>query len=168
MTLKIPYLIAISIAATIIFHLASPPGLSAAPVVTLESLDGQRFDLAKSAGKTRLVSFFSPDCPISKRDVATLNAVHHQSTSEVEVIAVSMPYDSSHAVKEFEKSSEIDYAVSLDTDGEISRAFPEVRFTPTTFLIDSEGEIIWRHTGRLMPKNLNREIANAIQTLSVE
>jgi len=81
---------------------------------------------------------------------------------------VSMPYDSSHAVKEFEKSSEIDYAVSLDTDGEISRAFPEVRFTPTTFLIDSEGEIIWRHTGRLMPKNLNREIANAIQTLSVE
>lgn len=149
-------------AATIIYHLANPPGLSAAPVVTLQALNGQQYDLAKSNGKMRLVSFFSPNCSISKRDIATLSAIHaSQETNEMEVIAVSMSYDNPDDVKELATNEEISYAVTMDSDGNISRAFPGVRFTPTTFLIDSNGEIVWRHVGRLKPQVLKAEVEMA-------
>ena len=66
MTLRIPYIIAAVIAAMSIVYLASPPGLRAAPVLTVTSLDGEQFNLAATNGKTRLVTFMSPDCPVTR------------------------------------------------------------------------------------------------------
>ncbi len=163
MKLKISYLLAVSIAVTGVAYLGNPPGLSAAPVVTLQATDGRLFDLAGTGSTTRLITFFSPDCPLSKRDWPTLSALNNEQGGEqLEIVSVIMPYDDADAVTPLIDSGQINYPVVADSDGSISSAFPNVRFTPTTFLIDTTGQIVWRHTGQLDSAKL-REKLNTIE-----
>ncbi len=157
MTLRIPYIIAAVIAALSIVYLASPPGLRAAPVLTVSSLEGRQFDLAAIDGKSRLVTFMSPDCPVSNRNVSVLSALNDRQ-SPVEVVGVTMPYDSIDAVKQFRADKDISFELVADTDGTISDAFVQVRFTPTTFLIDGQGNIVQRIVGRLQADELDQQI----------
>lgn len=159
MNTRIPYLVVASIAACSMFYFTTTPGLSASPVVTVTSIDGQQFDMATTGGKARLVSFYSPDCPISKRDIPFLKAARSRlNNKQLDVIAVAMPYDDAQEIAQLKVSEEIQYTLAHDTDGSISAAFPNVRFTPTTFLIDADGRIVWRHVGRLSNASLNDEI----------
>ncbi len=159
MNTRIPYLLAASIAACGMIYFTTAPGLSASPVVTVTSIDGQQFDMATTGGKARLVSFYSPDCPISQRDIPFLKEAHSRlSNNQLDVIAVAMPYDGAQQIAQLKASEEIQYSMAHDTDGSISAAFPNVRFTPTTFLIDTDGKIVWRHVGRLTSASLNDEI----------
>jgi len=144
--LKIPYLLGALVFTGALFYLANPQGLSAAPVLTLKAMDGRQLELAETAGKHRLISFFSPTCAISKRNATTLNRL--AKTSAIEVIGIAMPYDTADGLQEWIHTP-LAYPVVHDTDGSIADAFAGVRFTPTTFLIDQAGEVVWRKTGRL-------------------
>jgi len=57
----------------------------------------------------------------------------------------------------------MNYPLAHDDDGQISAAFPNVRFTPTTFLIDNNGKIVWRHVGRLRRANVNQRIESLLE-----
>lgn len=157
MTLRIPYIIAAIVAALSIMYLASPPGLRAAPVLTVSSLEGRQFDLAAIDGKSRLITFISPDCPVSNRNLSVLNALKDRQ-SPVEVVGVTMPYDSIDAVQQFRANKDIGFELVADTDGTISDAFVQVRFTPTTFLIDGQGNIARRIVGHLQADDLEQQI----------
>ena len=159
MKIRLPYLLAASIAAISVFYLTTTQGLNASPVVTVTSLDGRQFDLAASNGKARLVTFYSPDCPISKRDTPDLMRTRDRLAGQpLDVIAVAMPYDTEAKILDFKESRDISYAMAHDRDGSISAAFPNVRFTPTTYLIDNSGKIVWQHIGRLQSAVLNSKI----------
>lgn len=148
MKLKIPYLVAAVVATSSLFYLANTPGLSAAQLVSFDTTTGQTVDLASPKGKTRLISFWAPDCPISERDTSSLSHLQKQfADTEFEVMAVAMPYARQDDIQS--RMDVIDYPVAHDTSGSISEGFPGVRFTPTTFLIDGSGKIIWRHVGAL-------------------
>lgn len=164
MKLKIPYLMGAILAAGSLLHLADTPGISAAPLITFDTLSGHNINLAVPMGKTRLVSFWSPDCSICERDRPNLSHLHQQfSENELEIIAVAMPYDSHDKVESHIDNHAILYQVAHDIDGTIGASFPGVRFTPTTFLIDSEGEIVWRHVGRLNATEASGQITETLQ-----
>ena len=132
-----------------VFYGTSSQGLNASTTTGITTLDQQHIDLATS-GRAKLVSFYSPDCAFSQRDTSSLNAIHKQfDKNKVDIIAVAMPYDTIDAISTFKQENDIAYDLAHDADGEIAASFPNVRFTPTTFLIDTEGRIIWRHTGRM-------------------
>lgn len=159
MKIRIPYLLAASIAVGSLFHLTTTQGLNASPVATVTAIDGQQFDFASTGGKARLVTFYSPDCPISTRDIPDLTHTYDRLQNEaLDVIAVAMPYDDAGRIKHLQDSKNINYSLAHDTDGSIAAAFPNVRFTPTTFLIDDTGKIVWRHVGRLRKAVLESEI----------
>lgn len=165
MKIRLPYLLAASIAAISIFYFTTTQGLNASPVVTVSTLAGQQFDLASTGGNARLVTFYSPNCPISKRDIPDLTRTHERLKNEpLDIIAVAMPYDNEAEIERFQESKNIGYAMAHDKDGSIGSAFPNVRFTPTTFLIDSSGTIVWRHIGRLRNAVLDSEIDALLST----
>lgn len=152
------------LAAVSLLHLADTPGISAAPLITFNTLTGHNINLAVPQGKTRLVSFWSPECSICERDRPHLARLHQQfDEDELEIIAVAMPYDSHDKVASHIDDHSIAYRVAHDTDGTIGASFPGVRFTPTTFLIDGHGEIIWRHVGRLDAAEASTRIARSLQ-----
>lgn len=162
MTIRLPHLTALILGALGVFYGTSTPGLKASPAAGVTTIDKEYFDLA-STDTTKLVSFYSPDCPISQKDIAKLSALHHQFQQDsVDVIAVAMPYDSADRISELEAEHEISYHLAHDADGTIAAAFPNVRFTPTTFLINNEGNIIWRHTGSMRLEKITEELSEAI------
>jgi len=160
--IRIPYLLALTMGALGVFYGTSTQGLNASPTTSVTTLQNQQIELGTS-GSTRLVSFYSPDCPISKRDVTSLGALDKEfGQRDVEGIAVAMPYDTAERIAEFNDQHKPAYHLAHDTDGSVANAFPNVRFTPTTFLIDSEGKIVWRHTGRM---RMNEVKGKLTQTL---
>ena len=72
MKLRIPYLLATVVAVASCLYLADTRSLKAAPLIYVETIAGHEIDLTAPAGKTRLITFWSPDCPISERNVAAL------------------------------------------------------------------------------------------------
>jgi len=161
--LKIPYLLATVLATASLLHLTDNTGLSAAPLVTFKTINGLSVDLAAPEGKATLISFWSPDCPFSQRNESTLSALRDQFTNhKLDIVAVAMPYADRDAIDAKVSSEEIQYQIAHDTSGQISDAFPGVRFTPTTFLIDSKGQIIWRHVGKLNTSNIEMLITKTL------
>lgn len=161
MTLRIPYIIAAVIAAFSVVHLASPPGLRAAPVLAVTSLAGEQFDLAAVDGKIRLVTFISPNCAITNRNLSVLDSVQEHNSPEVlDVVGITMPYDQVEEVNRFKLDKEVQFRLVADLDGTIADAFAQVRFTPTSFLIDGNGNIATRIVGRLSASEIQQQIAS--------
>ena len=164
MKIRLPLLLTASIVAFSAFYITTSQALDASPAVTVTSIDGQQFELARTTGKIRLVTFYSTDCPICQRDIPDLNHAHqHFNKDQFDIIAVAMPYDHAYDVARMHESGSMDYSLAHDSDGQISAAFPNVRFTPTTFLIDNYGKIVWRHVGRLRHTVLNQRIKALIE-----
>jgi peroxiredoxin len=76
----------------------------------------------------------------------------------LEIVGVAMPYDRPDRVVEMARSKGLNYPVALDVGGEITRAFGEIRGTPTSFLIDPDGNILFRRLGPLEPERLHRQL----------
>ena len=164
MKLRIPYLLAATLFSASLFYLSDTPGLSAAPLVSMTTISGQKVELAAPEGKARLIAFWSPDCPISERNVPAMSDLQEQfGGDEFDVLAIAMPYSEDSEIESFLKKNDINIAVAHDKSGAVSDAFPGVRFTPTTFLIDGNGDIVWRHVGRMTATQGAKRIAEVLQ-----
>ncbi len=163
--LRIPYLLAATLFAASLFYLSDTPGLSAAPLVSMTTSSGQKVNLAAPEGKARLIAFWSPDCPISERNIPAMSDLQAQfGGAEFEVLAIAMPYSEDSEIESFLKKGDINISVAHDKNGVVSDAFPGVRFTPTTFLIDGSGDIVWRHVGRMTATQGAARIVEVLQT----
>lgn len=150
MNIRIPYLLAALIAVAAVMNTNTEKGVSAATSLTMNSLDGHNFDINKPTSKATLLSFWSTSCSICARDIPVLSALHDQfDRADLEILAISMQYDELEDIRTMIDSRAIEYQIAYDENGKIADAFPGVRFTPTSFLLDDSGKIIWRHTGRL-------------------
>ncbi len=66
-----------------------------------------------------------------------------------ELIAVAMPYDRPNAVLELTEAGELPFPVALDINGDVLDAFAPVKGTPTSFLVDANGQLQEKHVGRI-------------------
>jgi peroxiredoxin len=64
-----------------------------------------------------------------------------------ETIAVAMQYDPPNYVLNFTETRKLPFPVVIDAQGELAKAFGDVKLTPTAFLIDKQGNIIKRYLG---------------------
>jgi protein-disulfide isomerase len=48
----------------------------------------------------------------------------------------------------YQERVRLPFAVALDLDGSAARGFGEVRATPTTFVIDAQGQVVARYQGQ--------------------
>lgn len=120
----------------------------AAPQVTFVSLQGERVTTAGLRGRVALINFWATDCPICARELPEMLRTYDKFHGRgVEFIAVAMPYDPPNYVVSYAARNRLPFTVALDPAGEIAKAFGDVRLTPTTFVIDKRGHIVFRVTG---------------------
>ncbi len=65
----------------------------------------------------------------------------------LEFVAVAMSYDPPNYVLNYAQTRELPFKVALDTDGRAAQSFGDVKLTPTTFVIDKQGNILKRYVG---------------------
>ncbi|MEZ4516846.1 MAG: redoxin domain-containing protein [Chloroflexota bacterium] len=128
------------------------------------TLDSQR-------GKVVLLEFWTFGCINCRRVIPYVRQWHDSYAGDnFQVISIHYPefayereYDN---VVEATQQFEIAYPVALDNEGRTWRAYSQ-RYWPTTYLIDKEGHIRYKHIGEFHEQSA-AEAEAAIQTLLAE
>jgi len=138
-------LAALAIAAVVAWGaLHKPP----APEVALTSLDGDTLRMAELRGQVVLVNFWATTCAVCVTEMPSIVATHRKLAQRgFETFAVAMQFDQPERVLNYQQRHQLPFKIVLDKDGELARAFDDTRLTPTSFLIDKRGRIVWRYQG---------------------
>jgi peroxiredoxin len=128
--------------------LAGCGGRDPAPQFSYTLLDGRQSSMQALQGKVVLVNFWATSCVTCVKEMPELMATHRKyHTRGFETLAVAMSYDPPAYVANFAQSRQLPFGVVIDNTGAIAKAFPDVRLTPTTYLIDKRGAIVKRYVG---------------------
>ena len=121
---------------------------SPAPQVTFTSLKGEKIPMQSLRGKVVLVNFWATSCTGCIHEMPQIIDTYRKyQTQGFETIAVAMSYDPPNYVLNYTEKNALPFKVAMDVQGSIARAFGDVEFTPTTFVIDKRGNIIKRILG---------------------
>jgi peroxiredoxin len=143
-----PILVLIAAAAVALAMAAFFTRTTAAPQVTFVSLQGEKVTVAGLKGRVGLVNFWATDCPVCIREMPAMVRTYERFRGRgLEFIAVAMRHDPPHLVVGYSERNRLPFTVALDPLGEIAQAFGEVKLTPTTFVIDKRGNIVFKITG---------------------
>lgn len=119
-----------------------------APAVNFKTIKGETLSIDALQGKPVIVTFWATDCPGCIEEIPHLVSLHRQYKQQgLTIIAVAMHYDPPNHVLAMAKSKQLPYAIALDPNGQLARAFGEVQLTPTTFLIDRNSHIVMQKVG---------------------
>ena len=110
-----------------------------APDFTLVTMAGTEITLSELRGTPVVLNFWTIDCPACQDQLVYLEQAAEQSDGEIAIIAVDIG-DPLSRIKQFFGDYKLHFTVALDTDAQVSYKY-NVRYTPTTFFIDSNGVI---------------------------
>ena len=143
------------------YALARPAPL--APAVQLTSLKGESIDTSRLRGKVLVVSFWSTTCGICLHEMPDLVERHRALAARgYETIAIATYKDDLERVRELAARKKLPYAIAFDRNASASKAFGDVRLTPTTFVIDRRGRILKRYVGRTPWKEFDALVERAL------
>ncbi len=136
-----------------------PPAREPAPAVALPLLNGESQALAELEGKPVLLAFWATTCTTCVAEMPSLTALYNELSPEgFELVGVAMAYDPEEQVRTLVAQRGLPYTIALDRDGLIAEAFNNVRVTPTTVLINPQGEVVWQRIGHLDFDRLEEKI----------
>jgi peroxiredoxin len=119
-----------------------------APAVSFRTLDGQQVSTQDLRGKVVLVNFWATSCSTCIQEMPAMVQTYNKYRERgLEFVAVAMSYDPPNYVLNYAQTRELPFKVALDTDGRAAQSFGDVKLTPTTFLIDKQGNILKRYVG---------------------
>lgn len=136
------------------------PDLAEAPAFTLNSLDGRPVSLADFRGRPLVINFWQISCPPCIEELPLFQAVS-VSEKKAAIVAIALR-DSAAALNDFMARNGYTFTVLLDPVTAAAAAY-DVRFTPTTFFIDSRGAVAEVKVGPFTSKS---ELEQAIRRLS--
>ena len=134
-----------------------------APAVSFRTLDGQQVSTQDLRGKVVLVNFWATSCSTCIQEMPEIVQTYNKYRERgLEFVAVAMSYDPPSYVLNYAKTRELPFKVALDTDGKAAQSFGDVKLTPTTFVIDKQGNIIKRYVGIPESNALHQLIEKAL------
>jgi peroxiredoxin len=68
-------------------------------------------------------------------------------TKGFDTVAVAMSYDPPAYVVNYAETRKLPFKVAIDNTGSVAKAWNEVKLTPTTYIVDKQGQIVKRYVG---------------------
>jgi peroxiredoxin len=119
-----------------------------APESTFVLLDGSKVTSQQLQGKVALVNFWATSCTTCVAEMPELVATYNKFKDRGYVtLAVAMSYDPPSYVVNFAQSRQLPFGVAIDNTGTVAREWGDIQLTPTTFLVNKQGEIVKRFVG---------------------
>jgi len=123
-------------------------GRAAAPESTFVLLDGSSQTTADLKGKVTLVNFWATSCTTCVAEMPDIVATYDKFKARgYETIAVAMQYDPPSYVVNFAETRKLPFKVAIDNTGAVAKAWGDVKLTPTTYVVNKQGEIVKRYVG---------------------
>lgn len=123
-------------------------GRSVAPESTFVLLDGSSQTTADLRGKVTLVNFWATSCTTCVAEMPQIVATYDKFKAKgYETVAVAMQYDPPSYVVNFAETRKLPFKVAIDNTGDVAKAWGDIKLTPTTFVLNKQGEIVKRYVG---------------------
>ena len=117
-----------------------------APEFTLKDMDGETHKLSDYRGKTLIINFWATWCPPCRAELPSMNRAWEKVKDDnIVMLAINVGEDED-TIFSFLGDNPIDFTVLLDASGEMIKTWP-VRGLPTTFVLDSEGRLVYQAIG---------------------
>jgi|TARA_B110000037_G_C17002802_1_gene457954 peroxiredoxin len=130
----------------------------------MTSIKGQNITSQDLLGNVVLINFWATDCTGCIAEMPDLIKTFNKYKDEnFQLIAVSMFYDPPNRVLSFSKKNNLPFPVVLDFEKKIMSKFNGVTLTPTSFLINHEGEIINKIIGEIDFNEFNKLLETALK-----
>ncbi len=143
----------------------APKYLANVPDIHLHFIDGRKVELKSLLGQPILVTFWSTTCATCINEMPHLVALYNEFHQDgLEIIGIAMPYDPPNRVVALSEKRKLPYPVALDIAGLATKRFGNVSVTPTSFLIDAEGNIVQHKVGQMNVEQLRTDIKALLQT----
>ena len=160
---KLPLLALLLIVAVIAAGSAWMLRAQPAPLISGQTIRGDAVTPATLKGKPYLVNFWATSCVTCVKEMPDLKALQLQFASQgFSILAVAMAYDKPEFIERFAQERELPFVFLHDQDGRWARAFGDVAVTPTTFLVNAQGEMIKRYVGQPDFKQLSGLIQKSL------
>lgn len=119
-----------------------------APEYAARSLAGDSASLAAHEGEVVLLNVWATWCLPCREEIPALQRLHERFGDEgLRIVGVSVDARGEEAnVKEFARTFGVTYDIWLDPAEQVISAF-RVIGVPTTYLIDRDGIVRWKHIG---------------------
>ena len=118
------------------------------PAQSFQTLEGKKQDFTDFKGTPTLVNFWATWCPPCVVELPALQKLEKYYEGRLKVVAIALePGKPSESLAEFLDNRQIgDFAAYQDVSGALT-ADLKLRGLPTTYLLGSEGEILYRFEG---------------------
>jgi peroxiredoxin len=119
-----------------------------APESSYVLLDGSKITTTQLQGKVVLVNFWATSCTTCVAEMPELIATYNKYKARgFETVAVAMSYDPPSYVVNFAQTRQLPFKVAIDNTGGVAKAWGDIQLTPTTFVLDKQGNIVKRYVG---------------------
>ena len=126
--------------------LTAVPARPLAPEFELRDPDGNIHRLSDYRGRVAIVNFWATWCPPCRAEMPSMERAWKQIESEgILMIGINVGEDL-ETVNAFTEEYPVTFPLLLDEDAKTSIEWP-VRGMPTTFVVDTEGRIVYRAVG---------------------
>lgn len=154
---------AVAVAAIAVIGYLSVSTQKAAPEVTFTSIAGEKLPLHNLRGKVVMVNFWATSCDTCVHEMPQMVQTYNKYKDKgLDFVAVAMSYDPPNYVLNYAQTRSLPFKVALDTQGDLARAFGDVKLTPTTYVIDKNGNIIKRYVGEPQFAELHQLLEKAL------
>ena len=120
----------------------------AAPESTFVLLDGSRQTTADMKGKVTLVNFWATSCTTCVAEMPQIVATYDKYKGKgYDTLAVAMQYDPPSYVVNFAETRKLPFKVAIDNTGKVAQAWGDVKLTPTTYIVNKQGQIVKKYVG---------------------
>ena len=120
----------------------------AAPESTFVLLDGSRQTTADMKGKVTLVNFWATSCTTCVAEMPQIVATYDKyKAKNYDTLAVAMQYDPPSYVVNFAETRKLPFKVAIDNTGKVAQAWGDVKLTPTTYIVNKQGQIVKKYVG---------------------
>ena len=132
------------------------------PDFTAIKVGGGEFQLSSLMGKVIILNFWAVDCPACRMQISDLAKLYEKyNNSGLEVIGISL--DSAFLIQSYigqkrTQGEHINYTLLLGNREFLREYGRELRFIPTTFIIDKKGEIEEKFVGYVSKDKLEKKI----------
>ena len=143
---------------------AATPGQVAAtrdfPKLSIDTIDGKRFDLADHRGKWVVVNFWATWCGPCLKEMPALSALDTMR-EHIEVVGLAYEDTTPEEMRAFLEKRPVSYPIAMIDVYAPPADFETPAGLPTTWLLDPTGKIVKRFVGPVEPHDIEAAIAAA-------